>query len=81
MFLNFQPSVKVSNWYSPLGFKDFLVSSNANALDDKHFSSNASDAMRGRGEKKYRENKSDRSSRFYFRGTKASAEERGYSLL
>ena len=36
------------------GFKDFLVSSNANALDDKHFSSNAGDAMRGRGETKYR---------------------------
>ena len=35
-------------------FKDFLVSSNANALDDKHFSSNAGDAMRGRGETKYR---------------------------
>ena len=27
--------------------KDFLVSSYANALDDKHFSSNASDAIRG----------------------------------
>ena len=30
------------------GFKDFLVSSYANALDDKHFSSNAGDAIRGR---------------------------------
>ena len=29
------------------GFKDFLVSSYANALDDKHFSSNAGDAIRG----------------------------------
>ena len=46
---------------------DFLVSSNANALDiscyanaldDNHFSSNAGDAMRGRGESEYRENKS-----------------------
>ena len=41
--------------------KDFLVSSNGNALDDKHFSSNAGDAMCGRGETKYRENKSERS--------------------
>ena len=32
------------------GFKDCLVSSNANALDDKHFSSNAGDPMRGRGD-------------------------------
>ena len=32
------------------GFKDFLVSSNANALDDKHFSSNAGDPMRGPGD-------------------------------
>ena len=37
------------------GFRDFLESSYANALDDKHFSSNAGDAMRGRGETKYRE--------------------------
>ena len=52
------------------GFEDFLVSSNANALDiscyanaldDKHFSSNAGDAIRGRGETKYRENESERS--------------------
>ena len=43
------------------GFKDFLVSSYANALDDKHFSSNAGDAIRERGETKYRENKSERS--------------------
>ena len=45
----------------PIGFEDFLVSSYANALDDKHFSSNAGDAMRGRGETKYQENKSERS--------------------
>ena len=43
------------------GFEDFLVSSYANALDDKHFSSNAGDTMRGRGETKYQENKSERS--------------------
>ena len=43
------------------GPKDLLVSSYANALDDKHFSSNAGDAMRGRREAKYRENKSERS--------------------
>ena len=40
---------------------DFLVFSYANALDDKHFSSNAGDAMRGRGGTKYRENESGRS--------------------
>ena len=34
-----------------------VVSSNANALDNKHFSSNAGDAMRGQGETKYRKNK------------------------
>ena len=43
------------------GFKDFLVSSYANALDDKHFSSNAGDAIRGLAETKYRENESERS--------------------
>ena len=32
-----------------------------NALDDKHFSSNAGDAMRGRGETKYRGKRSERS--------------------
>ena len=37
-------------------FKDY-----ANALDDKHFSSNAGDAIRGRGETKYRKNESERS--------------------
>ena len=31
-------------------YLDFLVSGNANALDDKHFSSNAGDAMCGRGD-------------------------------
>ena len=36
--------------------KDFLVSSYANALDDKHFFNNAGDAIRGRCETKYREN-------------------------
>ena len=41
--------------------KDFLVPSNGNALDDNHFSSNAGVAMRGQGETKYRENKSERS--------------------
>ena len=41
------------------GFKDFLY---ANALDDKHFSSNAGDATRGRGETKFRINKSERAS-------------------
>ena len=54
------------------GFKDFLVSSYANALDDNHFSSNAGDAIRGRGETKYRD---------YFRGIKAFAEERLLVLL
>ena len=44
-----------------LNFKDFLVSSNANELDDKHFSSNTGDAIHGRGETKYRENESERS--------------------
>ena len=43
------------------GFKDFLVPSYANALDDKHFSSNAGDAIRGRGETKCRENESEKS--------------------
>ena len=42
------------------GFKNFLVSSYGNTLD-KHFSSNAGDAIRGRGETKYRENESERS--------------------
>ena len=32
------------------GFKDFPVFSNASALDDKHFSSNSGDPMRGRGD-------------------------------
>ena len=37
-------------WCSLLhrGFKDFLVSSYANALDNKHFSSNAGDAMKAK---------------------------------
>ena len=39
----------------------FLVSSYANALDDKHFSSSAGDAMRGRGKTKHRKNKSEKS--------------------
>ena len=39
----------------------FLVSSYPNALDDKHFSSNAGDAMRGRGKTKYHKNKSEKS--------------------
>ena len=43
------------------GFKDFLVCSYANALNDKHFFSNAGDAIRGREETKYRENESERS--------------------
>ena len=33
-----------------LGLKDFLVCSYANALDDKHFFSNAGNAIRGRDE-------------------------------
>ena len=41
--------------------KSIVVPSYANALDDKHFSSNAGDAMRGQRETKYRENKSERS--------------------
>ena len=46
---------------SKLGYLGYDCSSNANALDDKHFSSNAGNAMRGRGETKYRINKSERS--------------------
>ena len=42
------------------GFRDFLESSYANALDDKHFSSNAGDAICGRGETKYREERGTR---------------------
>ena len=43
--------------FSPLSSVKALT--NANALDDKHFSSNAGDDMRGRGETKYRKNKSE----------------------
>ena len=51
-----------SNWndITTLSSAEALTSY-ANALDDKHFSSNAGDAMHGRVETEYRKNKSERS--------------------
>ena len=53
--------VAISSISLLIGFKDFLESSDANTLDNKHFSSNAGDAICRRCETKYHKNESERS--------------------
>ena len=60
LYCGFSSKLQPSTSLLRRGFTDFLVSSYTNALDDKHFSSNAGDAMHRQGEMKYHKNKSKR---------------------